>query len=227
MYTRAIEDYLKAIYEIQQEHGKVATSTLAERLGVAPASVTGMIKKLADLRLVDHQPYRGVVLTDTGLKSALEVIRHHRLVELFLAKTLGVPWDLVHEEAHRIEHVLSEYLEDQMDVTLGYPTTDPHGAPIPARDGTIEQPDSVPLARLQPGQSAVVVEVSDHQPAFLRHLDDLGLRPKVRVCVIATAPFDGPMTVRIGNTEHALGREVMNNVLVTEVNASQRVGSRE
>src|SRR5918912_2318913 len=137
MQTQAVEDYLKTIYEIQREQGKVATTVLAERLGIAPASVTGMVKKLAGLHLVAHEPYQGVVLTEAGEKIALEVIRHHRLIERYLAEALAVPWDKVHEEAEKWEHVLSEDMEDRIDALLGHPTTDPHGAPIPARNGTL------------------------------------------------------------------------------------------
>ncbi|MEJ2555802.1 MAG: metal-dependent transcriptional regulator [Anaerolineae bacterium] len=217
MHTQAVEDYLKTIYEIQCEQGKVATTVLAERLGVAPASVTGMIKKLADMHLVVHEPYQGVVLTEAGQKIALEVLRHHRLIELFLAEALGVPWDRVHEEANKIEHVLSEDVEDRMDALLGYPTTDPHGAPIPARDGTIDQRNCVALVDLKPGQTALVAEVSDHDSALLRYLGELGLYPQVKVSVMAVAPFDGPLTIRVGDAEHALGREAASLIFMTEV----------
>ena len=217
MNTRAVEDYLKTIYEIQDGQGKVATTVLAERLGLAPSSVTGMIKKLAGMHLVIYEPYQGVVLTEAGQKIALEVIRHHRLVELFLAETLGVPWDQVHEEAHRIEHVLSEDLEDRMDAVLGHPSTGPHGAPIPTRDGIIAQTDCVRLPDLKPGQSAVVTEISDHDPALLRYLGELGLHPKAEISMIAVAPFDGPLTTRFGEAEHALGREAASHILVTQI----------
>jgi len=133
MHSRAIEDYLRAVYELQCAEGQVGTNLLAERLGVTPASVTGMLKKLAETKLVIHEPYQGVRLTKAGQKIALEVLRHHRLVERFLAEALGVPWDRVHEEAHKIEHVISEDLEKRMDAMLGYPTTDPHGSPSLAR----------------------------------------------------------------------------------------------
>ncbi len=217
MHTKAVEDYLKTIYELQYEQGKVATTMLAERLGVAPASVTGMVKKLADMYLVVYEPYQGVVLTEAGQKIALEVLRHHRLIELFLAEELGVPWDRVHDEANKIEHVLSEDVEDRMDALLGYPTTDPHGAPIPARDGSIDQPDCVPLADLKPGQTALVAEVSDHDSALLRYLGELGLYPKVKVMVMEVAPFDGPLTIRVGEAEHALGRGAASLIFMTEV----------
>ena len=221
VHTQAIEDYLKAIFELQESEANVSTTALAARLEVTPASVTGMIKKLSTLNLVVYQPYKGVVLTDVGRKAALEVIRHHRLIELFLAEALGVPWDLVHEEANKMEHVLSEYLEDQMDAALGYPTADPHGAPIPNRDGDIEDRESIPLANLQPGQSALVLEVSDHVPSFLRYVGELGIFPQTRVTVVASAPFGGPMTIRVKDTEHAIGSEVFDHVLVTGVTTAE------
>jgi len=207
MLTQTLEDYLKAIYEIAQERGRVTTTALAERLGVAPATVTGTLKKLARLKLVVHRPYRGVELTEAGRKIALEVIRHHRLIELYLQQALGVPWDRVHDEAEKWEHVLSEELEDRIDELLGHPTHDPHGAPIPARDGTIAQPERVRLSELVPGQRAVIAEVSDHDPELLRYLGARGLYPRVAVQVLAKEPFGGPVVVRAAGREHALGRE--------------------
>ena len=168
IYTESIEDYLKAIYEVQKEVGRVTTNSLAEKLKVAPTSVTSMIKKLSKKKLITHKREQGVKLTKAGQKIALEVVRHHRLIELYLAEALEVLWDQVHEEAEKWEHVLSEGLEDRMDAVLGYPTRDPHGSPIPSRDGTIIELDSISLADLRPGQSAVVGEVSDHDPDLLR-----------------------------------------------------------
>jgi len=219
MHTQAVEDYLKTIYEIEREHGRVATTVLAEQLGVAPASATGMIKKLADMELVAYEPYQGVVLTQTGRKIALEVLRHHRLIELFLTETLDVPWDQVHAEAHKIEHVLSEDLVDRIDAVLGHPTTDPHGAPIPTREGRVDQPPCRRLADLESGQSAVVSEVYDNDPALLRYLGELGLYPRVSLRVVRVAPFNGPVTVRVGDNDHALGREVAYQILVSELHS--------
>ncbi len=221
MHTQAVEDYLKTIYEIEREQGKVATTVLADQLNVAPASATGMIKKLAEMNLVAYEPYQGVVLTQTGRKIALEVIRHHRLIEIFLAEILDVPWDQVHAEAHKIEHVLSEDLVDRIDAVLGHPSTDPHGAPIPTREGKIDQPPCRRLADLESGQSAVVAEVYDNDPALLRYLGELGLYPKVPLRVVRVAPFDGPVTVRVGETEHAIGREVAHQILVSELHTEE------
>ncbi len=214
MQTQAVEDYLKAIYELQAESGKVSTTGLSEQLGVAPASVTGMVKKLATMKLVVHEPYQGVELTRAGEKIALEVIRHHRLVESYLAEALGVPWDKVHDEADRWEHVLSEEMEDIMDDKLGHPTTDPHGAPIPARDGTIPKSDLRRLSELAAGEAAVIAEVSDHDAELLRYLGEMGLFPGAEVRVISSAPFEGPLTIRINSDEHSLGREVAGHILV-------------
>ncbi len=217
MPTEVVENYLKAIYELQAEHGKVATTMLAEHLQLAPASITGMIKKLAELQLVVHERYQGVALTEAGRKIALEVIRHHRLVELYLAEALGVPWDQVHAEAERWEHVLSEELEDRIDAVLGHPTTDPHGAPIPARNGTIIERATVRLSELCAGQAATVAEVSDRDPALLRYVGSLGLYPKTPVQVTAVAPFAGPLTLAVGAATAVLGREAASFILVTDV----------
>ncbi|MSP12275.1 MAG: metal-dependent transcriptional regulator [Chloroflexi bacterium] len=217
MQTQSVEDYLKAIYELQSEEGKVATTALADHLSVVPASVTGMVKKLAGMHLVIHEPYQGVSLTEAGLKIALEVIRHHRLIELYLAEALRVPWDQVHAEADKWEHVLSEEMEDRIDAALGHPTTDPHGAPIPTRSGLMIRQGGERLADLRPGQKAIIAEVSDHDPALLRYFGVLGIYPQVELSVLDTAPFDGPITIRIGNTEHALGREVAGYIYVTDV----------
>jgi DtxR family Mn-dependent transcriptional regulator len=180
-----------------------------------------MLKKLARMKLVVHRPYRGVELTESGRKIALEVIRHHRLVELYLAEALGVPWDRVHDEAEKWEHVLSEDLEDRIDALLGHPTTDPHGAPIPTREGEFPKPQYIRLDELEPGQTAVIAEVSDHDPALLRYLGELGLYPKSKIFVIAVEPFNGPLTIRVGEAEHVLGREAARYVFVTEVSPAR------
>jgi DtxR family Mn-dependent transcriptional regulator len=217
MYTESIEDYLKAIYEIQKEKEKVSTNALSEKLGVAPASVTSMMKKLSERKLITHKRYQGVKLTHAGQKIALEVIRHHRLVELYLAEALGVPWDRVHDEAEKWEHVLSEDLEDRMDAALGHPTRDPHGSPIPTRDGVIMELDSIPLTDLTPGQSGVVAEVSDHDPKLLRYVGNMGLYPSTSVKVLSVEPFSGPITVEVGKASHVLGAEAAKYVLITDV----------
>jgi DtxR family transcriptional regulator, Mn-dependent transcriptional regulator len=212
MQTQAVEDYLKAIYEIGEGNEPVSTSALAERLKVSPASASGMLKKLAGLRLVDHIPYRGVSLTDAGRRVALEVLRHHRLIELYLHEALGVPWDEVHAEAERMEHVISEELEARIDAVLGHPTTDPHGAPIPSADLEISRGPRTRLADLEAGQVAVVAEVDDDDPVLLRYAGELGLYPETPIEIVAVAPFEGPVTVRVDGRELHVGRRAAEHI---------------
>lgn len=217
MRTQAVEDYLKAIYDLGRTGAPVTTSAMAGRLGVAPATVTGMIKKLATLNLVDHESYRGVALTEAGRRIALEVIRHHRLVERYLHEAMGVPWDQVHVEAEKWEHVLSEEMEDRMDEILGSPTTDPHGSPIPSRDLKLEEPDQMLLSLLREGQTATVAEVGDEDPAMLRYFAELGLFPTASVEVVRVAPFEGPMTLKVSGAECSIGRPAAEHVFVKNV----------
>jgi len=206
--SEAIEDYAKAIYALQRrrgERGGVSTNELAERLGVTPASVSAMVKKLAERGLVDHEPYHGVHLSDEGERVALEVLRHHRLLELYLAEHLGVPWDRVHEEAEALEHVISEDLEARIAAKLGNPTHDPHGDPIPDADLVIDEGHTRSLASLRVGDSGRFVRVSDSDPAMLRYLGERGIAIGDRLAVLAVQPFDGPLTLRFGDAEHVLG----------------------
>jgi DtxR family Mn-dependent transcriptional regulator len=184
--SQAVEDYLKAIYRIAERDRPVTTNGLAERLGVSAASVTNMMKRLARLRLVRHEPYRGVELTEAGEKVALEVIRHHRLLELYLSRHLGVSLDRVHHEADRLEHVLSEDLEERIAASLGQPDLDPHGDPIPARDGSVAAPIAQPLSSARPGQRGVIVRVSDRDDKVMRELTAAGLLPGVNLEVVST-----------------------------------------
>lgn len=215
MRTQAVEDYLKVIYDLGRGGGAVTTSAIAGRLDVAPATVTGMVKKLAALNLVDHEHYHGVALTEAGRNIALEVIRHHRLVERYLHEAMGVPWDQVHVEAERWEHVLSEEMEERMDEILGSPTTDPHGSPIPSRDLEMVEVDHFLLARMVAGQKARVAEVGDEDAAMLRYFAELGLFPEASVEVLAVAPFDGPLTLRVGDSECSIGRIAAEHVFMT------------
>jgi DtxR family Mn-dependent transcriptional regulator len=201
-----VEDYAKAIYAIAlRTGGPVSTNDLAERLSVTPASVSAMSKKLADRGLVEHVPYRGVQLTDDGERVALEVLRHHRLLELYLAEHLGVPWDRVHDEAEALEHVISEDLEARIAAKLGNPTHDPHGDPIPDAQLNIQERDTRSLADLQAGDRGEFVRVSDTDPAKLRYLDERGVRLGDSFEVLERQPFGGPLTVRFGDAEHVLG----------------------
>ena len=217
MLTQAAEDYLKSIYKLQEKGGKVSTGILAAYLKVKPASATGMIKKLKTMNLVRHERYRGVTLTDAGKAIALEIIRHHRLLELYLFKALGVPWDGVHDEAERLEHVISEDMEARMDAFLGYPTADPHGAPIPDKNGVVTQTQHMPMMNLRDGQSCVVAEVSDTDPALLRHLGSFNLYPGTAFRVKEVAPFEGPFTIDIAGKQVIIGREVAKHVFVHNV----------
>jgi DtxR family Mn-dependent transcriptional regulator len=205
--SEAIEDYAKAIYALQHrgEGHAVSTNDLAERLGVTAGSASAMVKKLADRGLAEHVPYHGVQLTADGERLALEVLRHHRLLELYLTEQLEVPWDRVHEEAEALEHVLSEDLESRIAAKLGYPTHDPHGDPIPAADLSIEEGSTRRLAELAPGDRGRFVRVSDSNPAMLRYLHERGVRLGDRLDVVERQPFHGPMTVRVGDSVQVLG----------------------
>jgi len=214
MLSQAVQDYLKAIYKLQERGGSVSTTALAEEMDVAAASATGMVKKLASLKLVRHSPYQGVVLTKAGEKMALEVIRHHRLLELYLAEALGYSWDRVHEEAERLEHVISEEFEEKIFEALGRPTRDPHGDPIPAKDGTLVAGDHERLSDLEPGATGVIRRVSDRSAEMLRYLGTRGLVPDATVEVVEKAPFNGPITVKTGETSHVLGRDLASHILV-------------
>ena len=202
----AIEDYAKAIYALQHRcEGGVSTTALAERLGVTPASVSSMVKKLAERGLVEHVRYQGVRLTPSGERLALEVLRHHRLLELYLVEHLGVPRDRVHDEAEALEHVLSEDLEARIAEKLNNPTHDPHGDPIPSVELAINEGSTVSLAEMQSGDRGRFVRVSDADPEMLRYIDQRGIRLGQRVRVIERQPFEGPVTVRFGQREHVLG----------------------
>ena len=202
----AIENYAKAIYALQlRQGGSVTTNAIADRLGVTPASASAMVKKLAERGLVEHEPYRGVMLTKAGRRVALEVLRHHRLLELYLTEHLGVPWDRVHEEAEALEHVLSEDLEARIAAKLGNPTHDPHGDPIPAADLSIDEGHTRSLADLEPGDRGVFVRVSDSDPAMLRYLDERGVRLGDELEVVDRQPFGGPLTARVGDSLQILG----------------------
>jgi DtxR family transcriptional regulator, Mn-dependent transcriptional regulator len=202
----AVQDYAKAIYALQtRASGAVSTNDLADRMDVTAASASGMVRKLDDLGLVTHEPYRGVALTAAGERVALEVLRHHRLLELYLAQSLDVPWDRVHDEAEVLEHVLSEELEELIANKLGNPTHDPHGDPIPTRDGRIDEGETASLQELEPGDCGTFVRVSDSDPEMLRYLSDRGIAPGDGLEVIDKQPFDGPLFVRFGADVHALG----------------------
>jgi DtxR family transcriptional regulator, Mn-dependent transcriptional regulator len=207
--SSAVEDYAKAIYALQaRDNQPVSTTALAERLGVTAASASGMVKRLGELGLVSYRRYHGVLLTDAGRRVALEVIRHHRLLELYLVESLGVPWDRVHQEAEVLEHVLSEELEELIAAKLGDPTHDPHGDPIPSRELTIEEVSTESLQSLQAGDRGTFARISDSDPDMLRYLAERGIAPGEELEVVERQPFGGPLFVRFGDEVHPLGGDL-------------------
>ena len=224
--TPAIEDYSKAIFSLESRSAEpVSTNALAERLGITPGSVSAMLKKLDELQLITHVPYRGVRLTDEGRRLALEVLRHHRLLESFLADALGMPWDRVHAEAEVLEHVLSEDLERLIAAKLGDPTVDPHGDPIPTADLELQERSTHSLESLQAGQGGIFVRVSDSDPEMLRYLHDRGISPGDRFEVRERQPFGGPLFVVFGEHEHAIGGQLA-RAMRAEVDQTGQRGSK-
>jgi DtxR family transcriptional regulator, Mn-dependent transcriptional regulator len=205
----AVQDYAKAIYSLHERSDEPAsTSAIAERLGVSAASASAMVKRLETLGLVRREPYHGVELTAAGERVALEVIRHHRLLELYLAEALGMPWDQVHEEAEVLEHAISPELSELIARKLGNPTHDPHGDPIPTADGEIEARRTRALSELEDGEGGVFTRVSDSDPEMLRYLSSRGIEPGAQIELMGREPFGGPLTVRCGGREHALGDQL-------------------
>jgi DtxR family Mn-dependent transcriptional regulator len=213
--SEAVEDYAKAIFTLQRRSGgPVGTSALAERLGLSPASVTAMLKRMDRMGLVRYEPYRGVILTPAGEAVALEVIRHHRLLESYLADALGMPWDRVHDEAEVLEHYISEELEERIATALGDPSRDPHGDPIPDRELEMAAERGAPLVELQPGDSATFSRVSDSDPEMLRYLAERGIRPGTVLTVTERQPFGGPLLVDVDGDVHAVGGDLAERMLV-------------
>lgn len=212
--TGPVEDYLKAIYEIGRGANAVATNDIAQRLLIAPASVSGMVRRLAEQGLLTYERYRGVKLTDRGRRAALRTLRRHRVIESYLSKALSYPWDRVHAEAERLEHAASDELVDRMASAIGEPAVDPHGAPIPSREGEMDETESFPLMELGPGVGVRVVQVSDDDPEMLRYLAELEITPGTEMLIVSKAPFDGLITLRIGNTLHAIGPALAAQVMV-------------
>jgi DtxR family Mn-dependent transcriptional regulator len=225
--TAPVEDYLKAIFEIEgaggsggTDHPSVAgTNEIAQALGIAPASVTGMLRRLADQGLISYERYRGVRLSEAGRRAALRTIRRHRVIESYLTKALGYPWDRVHDEAERLEHAASDDLIDRMASAIGEPTTDPHGAPIPTREGKLDAPPLLALADVGVGTDVRVRQVGDRDPERLRYLAELGITPGADLRVVARAPFGGPITLRIvregnGSRDCAIGPTLAAEVFV-------------
>ena len=203
--TASAEDYLKAIYHIERGGGAATTADIAQRLGVAAPSVSGMVRRLADQGLLAHEPYRGVTLTEAGRRAALRTIRRHRLIETYLTQALGYSWDRVHDEAERLEHAISPELSELIAHKLGNPTHDPHGDPIPSLEGQMDDAPSRSLAELQPGERGAFARVSDSNPEMLRYLSERGIERGAEVRVVGREPFGGPIVVRSGGRDHALG----------------------
>ncbi|HEY5545698.1 MAG TPA: metal-dependent transcriptional regulator [Gemmatimonadaceae bacterium] len=215
--TAPVEDYLKAIYAFERDGHAAATNDIAQRLSIAPASVSGMVQRLADQGLVAYERYRGVRLTAAGRRAALRTLRRHRVIEAYLVHALGYGWDSVHDEAERLEHSASDILIDRMAAAIGEPVTDPHGAPIPTREGTIDETPHQTLADAPVGARTRVVRVGDEDPGMLRYLDSLGLRPGAEVMLTNRAPFDGPLTIEVGSATQQVGAALASRVLVASV----------
>jgi DtxR family Mn-dependent transcriptional regulator len=224
--TPAVEDYSKAIFALEsRSHEPVSTNSLAERLGITAGSVSAMLKKLDELGLITRVPYRGVRLTSDGRRLALEVVRHHRLIESFLAEALGMPWDRVHAEAEVLEHVLSDDLEQLIATKLGNPTVDPHGDPIPSADLELDEHSTRSMESLEPGDRGRFVRVSDSDPEMLRYLDGCGISPGDRFSVRERQPFGGPLFVLFGEREHAIGGALAGAMRVDVDRSAQAVST--
>lgn len=216
--SSAVEDYLKAVYALETRlEGPVPTNALAERLGVTPGSVSGMLRRLDELGLLEHERYRGVRLTSEGKRIALRTVRNHRLLELLLVEMLDVPWDLVHEEAELLEHVLSDGLAERIAAKLGNPEFDPHGDPIPSRDLAVTERETRSLEEVDVGETVAFVRVSDSDPAMLRYLSERGIVPGVTLTVADRQPFGGPLTVRVAGIDHHLGGQLAGAMRVAQV----------
>lgn len=221
MTSVAVQDYLKTIYELSRGEAAAATSLIAERLGLAPGSVTGMLKRLSDQGLVEHVPYYGARLSEAGEEEAVRLIRRHRVLELFLVQVLGYGWDEVHPEAERLEHAVSDLLIDRMAQVLGDPVEDPHGAPIPGAGQAFEDRRYPALAELEVGCRAVLRRVPDEDPETLRYLADLALVPGAEIEVVERVPFNGPLRVKVAGREQYLGTDLSRSLEVERVRRKQ------
>src|SRR5687768_9506322 len=222
MPSMAVEDYLKTIYSLSKRDQAASTSAIADRLGIAAGSVTGMLKRLAEQQLVEHVPYYGARLTDRGEREAVRLIRRHRILEMFLVQVLGYTWDRVHEEADRLEHAVSDELIDRMAQVLGSPTVDPHGAPIPASGKAFVDRQYPTLDKLDVGSSAVLRRVRDEDPAALRYLAELNMTPGAEVTLTERGPFNGPLYVRVGGKDHIVSPELAQSVQVELLRKTKR-----
>jgi DtxR family transcriptional regulator, Mn-dependent transcriptional regulator len=218
--SQSVEDYLKAIYKLQTEkedNSGVSTSQLAKKMDVANASVTNMLKRLSEMGLVNYESYYGTSLTESGKKIALEMIRHHRLLELYLKEMLGYSWDEVHEEAEKLEHHISEQFEDKIAEMLNNPTVDPHGDPIPTKDGKMPFVRSKKLSRMPEGTAFIIKRVKNQSPELLRYLEKQGLIPGVKVEVITKEPFNGPIKIKLEEQTTTIGFSIADDIYVVDV----------
>lgn len=215
--SQSIEDYLKAIYKLQTDEKGASTTKIAEAMDVSSASATNMLKRLAKMGLVDYESYRGASLTESGNKIALEVIRHHRLLELYLLEVMGYSWDEVHDEAEKLEHHISEQFEDKIAELLDHPTHDPHGDPIPSKDGIMPRMEVEPLTGVEEGRSYIVSRVKNQDPELLRYLEKIGLLPGAQITIKEKAPFEGPVTINIETNEQVLGYDMARHIMVTKL----------
>jgi DtxR family Mn-dependent transcriptional regulator len=213
MLSQSVQDYLKTIYKLQED-GVVSTTDIAKELKVSGASVTGMLKRLAGMNLVDYNSYKGVKLTNSGDKIALEIIRHHRLLELYLKEELGFSLDKVHDEACRLEHYISDEFAEKISNILGNPKFDPHGHPIPDKSGEIFDYVEVPLSEVEPGYEVIIRRLSDSDPKLLGYLEKSDLLPGVKIKVMEKAPFNGPITIHYKDNDKIIGNEVAKNIFV-------------
>lgn len=215
--SQAVEDYLKAIYVLETEGDGATTTNIAEMLDVSSASVTNMLKRLAGMNFITHKSYKGAVLTDAGRTIALEILRHHRLLELYLKEVMGYSWDEVHDEAEKLEHHISEQFEDKIAELLNDPTHDPHGDPIPSKDGVVPDIATLPLTQADLEGTYVIGRVRDQDPELLRYLEKTGLIPGVKLTILDKAPFDGPLRVQVEDAEKTVGFGVASQVYLIDV----------
>lgn len=214
--SQSVEDYLKAIYILQLEGEAATTTSIATALDVSSASVTNMLKRLAKMNLLEHQSYKGATLTAAGNKIALEILRHHRLLELYLKEVMGYSWDEVHDEAEKLEHHISEQFEDRIAELLNHPTHDPHGDPIPTKDGVMPEMAQLSISKAEENTPYIIGRVKDQDPELLRYLERIGIIPGVKIKVLEKAPFSGPIKVQIEDQEQVLGQAIASEVYLVE-----------
>jgi DtxR family transcriptional regulator, Mn-dependent transcriptional regulator len=214
MLSQAVQDYLKTIYKLEEDEGTVATTNIAKHLNISGASVTGMLKRLAKMQLVDYNSYKGVKLTDDGRKISLEIIRHHRLLESYLRESLGYNLAKVHDEACRLEHYVSEEFIEKIDVILGSPEYSPMGNPIPSKTGVVPASDSVALNTCDPGDEGVIKRIADEDKEIIAYFEEMGLLPNTKIKIVERAPFNGPLTIEYNDKRQVLGNQIAKCIFV-------------